>query len=292
MNTHDGVSASDAGDLNNIGDQSYSMNVEITQPAKSVQADMLVKRDDTAKTWTYMMKDLAVSDANLNLTTQSIYLVQNGDNTLVETFKKLALNGLGLDSDINALVNFGWDVASDFSKIGVKGLHLTMKPKSGDVALNATINVLNNGNTMSADLNSSYDYAATHLTSIGDFSTVVDTSSGKNVYDNSFTTHGMIKVDDKYDYNYALAYTNAQQDMLFTSKDSSYQMGFRMTDSLISGGDSYGVKATFTMNDTLDVMEKMVLTNTSNEELGVYDRSKDKLKVKFADNVEEYMYLY
>ncbi len=290
--SHDSVSASDAGDLNNMGDQSYSMNVSIAKPGKTVSADMLVKRDNTAKTWTYIMKDLAVSDANVNLTTQSVYLVQNGDNTLVETFEKLAINGLGLDSDINALVNFGWDVASDFSKIGIKGLNVTMKPASGDVDIKATINVLNNGATMSADMSSSYNYATTHLTSVGKFSTLVDASSGKNVYNNNFTTAGLIKVDNKYDYNYKIAYTDTQQDMLFTSNDSNYQMGFRMTDSLITGGDSYGVLATFKMNATYDVMEQMELRNRDNNPLGIYIRSEDPLKIKFVDKVEEYMYLY
>ena len=288
----DNNSTADAGALDNIGSQSYSMDVNITKPNKSVSANMLVKRDDAKDTWTYVMQNVAVNDENLHMFIDNVYLVQNGANTLVQTFEKLALNGLGLNSDINALVNFGWDVASDFSKIGVRGLNITMKPASGNVTVKATINVLNNGSTMSADLNSSYDYDTTHLTSLGNFATVVDASSGKNIYDNSFTTHGVIKVDNKYDYLYALSYTDAAQDMLFTSKDSNYQMGFRMTDNLISGGDSYGVLATFKMNQTYDVMEQLQLRNRDNNPLGIYVRSEDPLKIKFADKVEEYIYLY
>ena len=53
--------------------------------------------------------------------------------------------------------------------------------------------------------------------------------------------------------------------MLFTSNASNYQMGFRMTDTLISGGDSYGVKAIFTMNNTHDVLEKMILKNINKD---------------------------
>ena len=289
---NDSNSTVDAGALDNIGSQSYSMNAKITKGIKTVSADMLVKRDSVKNTWTYLLNNLAVNDGNLDLSVKSIYLVQNGDNTLSETLEKIAINGVGLDSDLNTLVNTGWDVASDFSKIGIEGLQVTMKPESGNVAVKATINVLNNGSTMSADMTSSYDYATTHLTSVGDFATVVDASSGQNTYNNSFTTAGVIKVDNKYDYNYKIAYTDAQQDMLFTSNGSNYQMGFRMTDSMITGGDSYGVLATFKMNATYDVMEQMELKNRDNNPLGVYIRSEDPLKVKFADKVEEYMYLY
>jgi hypothetical protein len=280
------------GTLNDAGNQSYSMDVTITKPGKSVKANMLVQRDDTAKTWTYLMNNLLLSDANVNMSIDRVYLVQNGDNTLAKTFEKLAINGLGTNSDINAMVNFGWDVASDFSKIGIKGLNLTMKPASGDVAVKSTINVLNNGTTMSANMNTTYDYATTHLTTQGDFSTVVDSSSGTNSYTNTFTTAGVIKVDNKFNYNYAISYNDAVQDMLFTTADSSYQMGFRITNNAIIGGDSYGVLATFIMNDTYDVLENMQLQNNANELLGHYDHAKDKLQIMFADDTKEYMYLY
>ena len=295
VSTHKTVSTSDAGDLNNIGNQSYSMNVSISKDNKTVNADMLVKRDDSVKTWTYIMKNIAVIDTKLKMTVNSLYFIQEGDNTLVKTFEKLAKNGVSVNSDMNTLINVGWDVASDFSQIGIEGLQVTMQPASGDVAIKATVNIYNDNVTskMRADLNSSYDFATTHLTSVGNFNTLVSIdSNGSNVYKNDFTTSGVIKVDNKYDYNYKIAYTDAVQDMLFTSNASNYQMGFKMTDTLISGGDSYGVKAIFTMNKTHDVLEKMILKNINNEELGIYDRSFDPLKIKFTDGVEEYMYLY
>ena len=64
------------------------------------------------------------------------------------------------------------------------------------------------------------------------------------------------------------------------------------TNSTIKGGDSYGVLATFIMNTTYDVLENMRLVNNDNNPLGIYNRSEDKLKIKFADKSEEYMYLY
>jgi len=290
--THDGVTAEDAGDLDNIGNQSYSMSVSVSRDDKNVTADMLVKRDDALETWTYMMNNFSATDANINIHVDSIYLIQNGANTLVATLEKLAMNGVSLDSDLNTLINIGWDVASDFDKIGVEGLLVTMRPESGDVTIATTINVLNNGVTMSADMNATYDYAQTHLSSEGDFTTVVDSSTGENVYENSFTTSGLIQVENLYDYRYALAYTDSVQDMLFTAAGSSYQMGFRITPEGIFGGDSYGILALFGMNETYDVLENMQLRNRDEDPLGIYNRVEDRLKIKFADGVEEYMYLY
>jgi len=292
VNDHDEVALSDAGDLDAIGSQSYSMDVTITKDTKSVSADMLVKRDESADTWTYIMNNLLVSDANINLIAKSVYLIQRGNNTLVETLEKMAINGVSVDSDINTLVNVGWNIASDFNNIGIEGLRVTMKPASGDVDIKTTLHVTNNDSTMSADMNATYDYATTHLSSVGDFSTIVDTSGTENSYNNTFTTAGIIKVDNKYDYTYSIEYTDSVQDMLFTSTDSSYQMGFRLTDTTIIGGDSYGVLATFIMNETYDVLENMRLVNDDANPLGIYNRSEDSLKIKFSDNVEEYMYLY
>jgi len=292
VDEHEKVLLSDAGDLDSIGSQSYSMDVKITKDKKSVSADMLVKRDDSAETWTYIMNNLVVSDANINLSATSVYLIQRGNNTLVETLKKMAINGVSVDSDINTLVNIGWNIASDFNNIGIEGLQVTMNPASGDVSIKTTIHVSNRDETMNADMNATYDYATTHLSSIGVFSTIVDASGTENSYDNTFTTAGIIKVDNKYDYTYSISYTDSIQDMLFTSTDSSYQMGFRLTDTSIVGGDSYGVLATFIMNKTYTILENMRLVNDDENPLGIYNRSEDNLKIKFSDGVEEYMYLY
>ena len=294
--THESVSTADAGDLDNIGDQSYSMNVEIAQNDKNVTADMLVKRDDSLQTWTYMMQNLSVSDANGAMTTESIYLIQNGENTIVESLEKIALNGLSADSGMTGMIDFGWDVASDFDKIGVEGLNIVMKTDPNDTAKNATIaatvHVFNSGATMSADMVSSYDYGLTHVTSKGNFQTTVDATSGTNAYTNTFTTTGSIISDGTFDYLYEDSYTDAAQYILFTSKDSVYQMGFILKGAEIQGGDSYGVVAEFIMSESYDTLEVMKLRNRDENPLGIYNRLEDALKIKFADGVEEYMYLY
>jgi len=292
VNDHDEVTLSDAGDLDAIGSQSYSMDVTITKDTKSVSSDMLVKRDESADTWTYIMNNLLVSDANINLSAKSVYLIQRGNNTLVETLEKMAINGVSVDSDINTLVNIGWNIARDFNSIGIEGLQVVMKPESGDVDIKTTIHVTNSGATMRADMNATYDYATTHLSTIGEFSTLVDTSGSENVYDNTFTSSGKIKVDNKFDYFYSIEYTDSIQDMLFTATNSSYQMGFRLTDTSVIGGDSYGVLATFLMNESYDILENMQLRNSDENPLGLYNRLEEKLKIKFADDIEEYMYLY
>jgi len=283
--------------VNNLGDQSYSMDVKVTSKdlKKSITTNMLVQRDDDVNvdTWTYLMKDLEVIDDNIKLNAASIYLVQKGNNTLVQTMEKIALNGISADSDMNAMVNAGWNIAKDFNNIGIEGLQVTMKPSSGDVNVKSTIHVINNINTMTADMNSSYSYGTTYISASGDFATTVSVvSAEENSYVNNFTMAGDIKVTNKYSYNYSVDYTDSIQDMLFTSTDSTYQMGFRLTDSIIIGGDSYGVLATFIMNETYDILENMHLVNDDSSPLGVYNRSEDKLKINFSDNVEEYMYLY
>jgi len=290
--THDDVTVAEAGDLNNIGEQSYTMKVEITKDDKIVSADMLVKRDDSDGSWTYMMKDLDMRDTHGSMYASSIYVVQNSENSIVDTLEKIAINGVSTDSDINTLINVGWDVASDFDNIGIEGLVVVMKPDSGDVTLHSTVHVINSDATMNADMNTTYDYATTHLSSIGDFTTVVDSSSGENSYTNSFTTKGIIKVDNIFNYLYELEYTDAEQYMLFTREDISYQMGFVIRDNEIKGGDSYGVVSTFGMNESYDILENMQLRNTDDEPLGLYNRSEDRLQIEFADGVKEYMYLY
>jgi len=290
--THDSVSTEDAGDLDNIGDQSYSMDVLVSKDDKSVSADMLVKRDTSKDTWTYLMKDLAVSDNNGNMLASKIYLIQKGANTLAQTLEKVAMNGTTLDSDMNRLINLGWDVASDFDEIGIEGLKITMKPNSGDVIINSTINVLNNGTEMSATMQSSYDYATTHINLDGDFSTVVTEESGENIYSNTFEIAGSIIVDSLFDYSYSVDYTDSEQLILFTRKDSNYQMGFKLTQNAVVGGDSYGVLADFVMNDAYDVLEAMKVKDSSGRTLGDYNRTVNSLQIEFTDDVKEYMYLY
>ncbi len=280
------------GDLNNIGDQSYYMNVNIDKSDKHVGVDMLVLRDDTQDLWNYTLKDLNVSDQYGTLSAQSVYVVQNGVSTILETLDKVALSGMNLDSDINALINLGWDVASDFNKIGIEGLQVVMQPESGDVNINTTVHVENLGGTMSADMVATYDYAETHLTTEGDFTTEVDTSSGSNTYSNTFTTKGAIQVDNVFNYLYELEYTDDVQYILFTREDSIYQMGFILRDSEITGGDSYGVLADFTMNTEYDILESMRIYNTEDTELGHYQRADNALQVIFSDEVKEYLYLY
>jgi hypothetical protein len=290
--THDTISTQDAGDLDNIGDQSYSMDVVVSRDDKQVSADMLVKRDTSKDTWTYLMKDLSVSDKNGNMIASKIYLIQKGANTLAQTLEKVAMDGVSLDSDMNTLINIGWNVASDFDEIGIEGLQVTMKPESGDVIIKSTINVLNNATKMSATMQSSYDFATTHINSDGNFSTLVTEENGKNVYTNTFAVDGSIIVDDLFNYKYAIDYTDLEQLILFTRKDSNYQMGFKLSEDGVVGGDSYGVLADFVMNDTYDVLESMQVKDNSGNELGDYNRSVNKLQIEFTDGVKEYMYLY
>jgi len=292
VSEHDSISAEDAGDLDNIGDQSYSMDVVVSKDDKNVSADMLVKRDTSKDTWTYLMKDLAVSDNNGNMLASKIYLIQKGANTLAQTLEKVAMNGTTLDSDMNRLINLGWDVASDFDEIGIEGLKITMKPDSGDVIINSTINVLNNGTKMSATMQSSYDYATTHINSDGNFSTVVTEENGENIYNNTFEIAGSIIVDSLFDYSYSVDYTDSEQLILFTRKDSNYQMGFKLTQNAVVGGDSYGVLADFVMNDSYDVLEAMKVKDSSDSLLGEYNRTVNSLQIEFTDDVKEYMYLY
>jgi len=292
VSSHDDVSLHDAGDLENIGNQSYSMDVTIMNPGKSISADMLVKCDETADTWTYMVKDLNATDTNGNLSIKSVSFLQNGLNTIVNTLEKVAINGVGSDSDLNTMINFGWDIASDFDNIDIEGLSMVMKPASGDVNVKSTVHVTNNNATMHADMNTTYDYATTHVSIAGNYATTVDSSSGKNVYSNNFTTQGYIKVDNRFNYLYELAYTDEAQYILFTRDDIRYQMGFILRDSEIQGGDSYGVVANFIMNDSYDVLESMQLRNNDGNPLGIYNHLENTLQVKFADNVSEYMYLY
>ena len=278
--------------IDNIGEQSYFMEVLISKDDKSVSADMLVGRDESEDKWTYVIQELHASDANGVMEASKIYLTQKGSNTLAQSLEKIALSGMSLDTDIDALINLGWDVANDFDNIGIEGLAITMKPTSGDININSTLHVVNNNDTMSADLNATYDYAATHLSAVGDFETVVTTGQDENSYENSFVVDGMIKVDNQFNYKYALDYDDIEQYILFTRDDSSYQMGFVLRGDEIKGADSYGVLADFSMNETYDTLENMTLTNTDDDALGVYDRATDSLKVIFDDNSEEYMYLY
>jgi len=69
-------------------------------------------------------------------------------------------------------------------------------------------------------------------------------------------------------------------------------MGFLIDNGIIKGGDSYGIVAGFIMNDSYDILESMQLKNTAGNPLGLYNRTEDRLKIKFADDVSEYMYLY
>jgi len=288
LNDHSELSTS----IDNIGEQSYFMKVLISKDDKKIAADMLVNRDESADTWTYLIQDLLASDINGEMKAAKVYLTQKGANTLAESLEKIAVSGMNLDTDIDALINLGWDVASDFDNIGIEGLEVTMKPESGDIKINTSLHVTNNNDTMLADLNATYDYAATHLSALGDFETVVSVVDGKNSYANTFTTEGMIKVDNLFNYKYALDYNDVNQYILFTREDSSYQMGFVIRSGEIKGADSYGVLADFTMNDTYDVLENMSLFDRDTTSLGVYDRATHPLEIKYSDDTKEYMYLY
>lgn len=288
LNDHSELSDS----FDNIGEQSYFMKMNITQGEKSVSADMLVNRDDNADTWTYMIKDLLASDTNGEMMAKRLYFIQKGENRLAESFEKIALSGMNLDTDLDMLINLAWDIASDFDNIGVEGLEITMKPSSGDISINATIEMENKNDTMNADLNATYDYDTTHLSAIGRFETLVSRGVDGNNYDNSFVVDGMIKVDNLFNYRYALDYDDIEQYVLFTRDDSSYQMCFVMREYEIKGADSYGVLADFSMNENYDVLESMYLYDSDENELGVYDRSTDRLKIIFKDDSWEYMYLY
>jgi len=288
LNDHSGLSTS----IDNIGEQSYFMKVLISKDDKKIAADMLVNRDESADTWTYLIQDLLASDVNGEMKASKVYLTQKGANTLAESLEKIAVSGMSLDTDIDALINLGWDVASDFDNIGIEGLEITMKPASGDIKIDTTLHVTNNNDTMSADLNATYDYDKTHLSALGNFETVVSIVDGQNSYSNTFTTEGMIKVDNQFNYKYALDYNDINQYILFTREDSSYQMGFVIRSGEIKGADSYGVLADFTMNTSYDVLENMNLFDRDTTSLGVYDRSTDTLEIKFSDETTEYMYLY
>ncbi len=280
--------------VNNLGDQSYSMNVQLTSKdsKQTASTNMLARRDTAEDKWYYNLQNLNVTDTHGSMKADSIYFVQNGSTTISETIDKLIQSGINLDADLNSMINLGWDIASDFSEIGIENLQVVMKPASGDVTVKSTIHMNNLGATMSADAVTTYDYDTTHLSSTGDFTTVVDASSGKNVYSNTFTMKGSIKEDLKFNYLYEIDYTDDRQYILFTREDSTYQMGFVLTNSEILGGDSYGVKAKFFMNDTYDVMEGMELRNIDDTPLGIYNRSEDPLQINFLDGVKEYMYLY
>lgn len=288
LDDHSGLSAS----FDNIGEQSYFMKVLISKDDKKVSADMLVNRDLSADTWTYLIQDLLASDVNGEMKASKVYLTQKGANTLAESLDKIAVSGMSLDTDIDALINLGWDVASDFDNIGIEDLEVTMKPTSGDIKINSTMHVTNNNDTMSADLNATYDYDKTHLSAVGDFETVVSIVNEQNSYANTFTVDGMIKVDNLFNYKYTLDYNDIDQYILFTREDSSYQMGFVLRSGEIKGADSYGVLADFSMNESYDVLENMTLTDSAQTELGVYDRATNPLEVEFSDESKEYMYLY
>jgi len=288
LNDHSELSTS----IDNIGEQSYFMKVLISKDNKKISADMLVNRDESADTWTYIMQDLYASDANGEMKATKVYLTQKGANTLAESLEKIAVSGMNLDTDINSLINLGWDVASDFDNIGIEGLKVTMKPASGDIKIDTTLHVISHNDTMNADLNATYDYATTHLSALGDFETVVSVVDGKNSYANIFTTEGMIKVDNLFNYKYALEYNDINQYILFTREDSSYQMGFVIRTGEIKGADSYGVLADFTMNSSYDVLENMSLFDSAETSLGLYEKATDTLEIKFGDNTSEYMYLY
>ena len=288
LDDHSGLSTS----IDNIGEQSYFMKVSIAKADKLISADMLVKRDESADTWTYLIQDLLASDINGEMKAAKVYLTQKGANTLAESLDKIAVSGMNLDTDIDALINLGWDVASDFNNIGIEGLEVTMKPASGDIKIDTSLHVTNNNDTMHADLNVTYDYDTTHLSALGDFETVVSIVNGQNSYANTFTTSGIIKVDNLFNYKYALDYNDINQYILFTREDSSYQMGFVIRSGEIKGADSYGVLADFTMNSSYDVLENMSLFDRDTTSLGVYDRATNPLEIKFSDDTTEYMYLY
>ena len=288
MDDHSGLSAS----FDNIGEQSYFMKVLISKDDKRVSADMLVNRDESADTWTYLVQDLLASDVNGEMKASKVYLTQKGANTLTESLDKIAVSGMSLDTDIDALINLGWDVASDFDNVGIEGLEVTMKPTSGDIKINSTIHVTNDNDTMSADLNATYDYDKTHLSALGVFETLVSVVDSQNLYSNTFTVDGMIKVDNLFNYKYALDYNDMDQYILFTREDSSYQMGFVLRSGEIKGADSYGVLADFTMNESYDVLENMTLSDSAQTQLGVYNRATNALEIEFNDASKEYMYLY
>ncbi len=278
--------------LENIGDQSYFMEVNISKDVTDISTNMLVKRDDTKDTWTYVLKDLNVKDDKGSLSASNIYFEQIGSSTIVDTIEKIAVSGLSLDAGLDSLINLGWDVASDFNSIGIENLKVIMKPSSGDVIVKSTIHTTNSGATMIADMNSTYDYASTHLSSKGDFSTTVNVVNNVNTYSNKFSVDGEIKVDNLYNYNYALEYTDAAQYILFTRDDSNYQMGFVMRADGIKGGDSYGVLANFYMDETYSTLNRLELTDTSKNPLGLFDKATDPLQINYADGVKEYLYLY
>ncbi len=280
-------------DINNIGDQNYLVNAKITKENQLFSADMMMSRDETADTWTYTIYDLVISDDYGQIKADEANLIQSGNNELVNVAEEMIVNGMNMDLDLDALMNLGFASVEGFDYINLHGFEMSMMASSGEAKIKTNFNLINHGSQIIMDSNVSYDYGMTHFNALADFDVAVTTAGdGTKTYDSAFTSKGFIQADAVADYDYELEYATAKQTLLFTRKDTGYQMGFTMDESGVQGADSYGVKADFVMNETLDVVEAMTIKDSAGTTLGSYNRATDALKVYFTDSTTEYLYLY
>ncbi len=275
--------------IDNIGEHSYSMKMDITRGTQSLSADMLMKNKLDDDTWEYYLKDLKASDDFGKINASRIYISQTGSNQLVLLLDELMDASFNLDFDIESMLNLGWESLSPFKNISLDDFEMIMQGSLGEAKFKTDMNFVNNISRYDADANASYSYGTTNITTDVNASVELD---GQNAYKSVFSANGEIKAENHPDYKYMVDYTNDKQYLVLERKDTSYQMGFVVNGLNSKGADSYGVKADFTTNETMDTLEKMTIKNNSGSAIGRYDKSLDDFKIFYPNAEFEYLYIY
>lgn len=274
--------------IDTIGEHSYSMDMVVTKADQYLSANMLMKNSESQKTWEYYVRDLEARDDFGTIKAERIYISQNGENQLAPLLDELMQASFNVEFDVEAMMNYGWEQLSPFNAVEIDGFELYVNGSLATAAIKSDLGFANMQEYYSADMNLSYAYGETEITSLID-ATV--TLNNPTPFESSFNASGTIKAADHPDYSYEVDYTGAEQNLLLTREDTGYQMGFIVVGERASGVDSYGVHADFVMNEDLTVLEKMDIKDGGNI-VGQFDRASNPYEINYSGGDMEYLYLY
>ena len=281
--------------INNIGDHSYSMNMNVKKDNQLLNAYMLVSRDTKADTWDYLLSDVKMQNEYGELNIDEFYVKEEGSLRFEDELYNLILgNVIGEYSlDTESLFGLTWGDFENVKAFRISSLMMKMHTNGSsdaEVAMNADIT--RTSSDIVGTFNAAYAYDETNVTQESDFSVGVSGSGESAIFTPTIKASGTITSLDTADFSYAIDVEDDTKYLLLNNDETSYQQGFIVNNTSINVADSYGVKANITSSEDNRVLKKMRVSNKASTILGTYDKSIDAQKITYSDGVSEYLYIH
>jgi hypothetical protein len=305
--------------IDNIGDKSYSMNVNVKKDGNELNADMIMIRDVNNDTWSYIANNLVMKEAGKVVTADRLLIKETGAHRFSEKINDI-LNAPGAPQASsraytklnNSTVFFGIEALSflNIDEIILDNFVLDLPRSNGERAkivtnfyahnnrADLTLNVKDN---FTFDINNTFSYLD-HLYQT-DFDGTVNIVKGETetefLVDSKLT--GTISSDKLPTENFTIqekqiSSTQKKRFIVLENDSNGYQIG--ITSEINEGGtttidtvDSYGITSNITMDEAFTTFESMSIKDLSANELGNFNKATDEIKIFYTDGTEGNVFL-